>query len=210
MAEPALLIGHRGAIATNPAGQSVADDPTCVADLVRIATAAIQAGTSIRRVLPVIKNGRHVLLEFDVSAWGKGHALALGRDVTVSTGVREALEISRERYRALLEIAVDCIWETAQDGTLELLAPNNIFGRAAATLIGQPLRALITGAAPGFHTGREPRAWRPAGLIAQDGRVIIGAAVAEPILEPDSGRPHGFRGCFRRSPVTEIAREAGE
>ncbi|MEQ9125357.1 MAG: hypothetical protein RIM80_22635, partial [Alphaproteobacteria bacterium] len=105
----------------------------------------------------------------------------------------------RERYRALLEIAVDCIWETGPDGAIDLLAPNVVFGRSAATLIGQPLPSLIACKAPGFYRAREPRTWLRAGLIAIDGGVVLGAAIIEPAIEPETGRTLGYRGCFRQT-----------
>ncbi len=116
MPEPALLLGPIGIIATNPTGAAMAEDPRALAELVRMAKTVIRAKTAGRCIVPVFMNGRHVLIEVDVAPWGAVHALTLGRDVTVSTGIQEALTISRERYRGLLEIAVDCIWETGTDG----------------------------------------------------------------------------------------------
>jgi len=199
MSEPALLLGRRGVLATNAAGESVAEDAAALAEIMRVAEAAASAKTAVRRILPALNAGRRVLLEFDVAPWGAGRALALGRDVTIQTGVREALEFSRERYRALLEIAVDCIWETGPDGAIDLLAPNVVFGRSAATLIGQPLPTLIACKAPGFYRAREPQTWLRAGLIALDGGVVLGAAIIEPAIEPETGRILGYRGCFRQT-----------
>ena len=197
--EPALLIGPGGVLLANAAGQDLSEDAGAIEELVRISAAAEQGQAAIRQILHVAGAERDALIEFDVAPWSADCALVLGRDITVSAGVREALEISRERYRALLTLAVDCIWETGADGRIELLAPNDIFGRPAATLIGRPLQDLIVCRAPGFHAARGPAGWTSAGATGANGEILFGSAIVEPILEPDSRRRHGARGCFRRA-----------
>ncbi len=200
MWEPALLIGQGKVLAANAAGQAVADDPASAVELIQLAGQAARTRTAHRRALAVDLINHDALLEFDVTPWGDSLALALGRDITVATGIREALQFSRERYRSFLEIATDCIWETELDGTLALLAPNAIFGRAAATLIGRPLNLLFAGSSGStLFARRHKPEWIAIGIQAADGATIHGAAIMAPMQDPDSGAVSGYRGCFRRA-----------
>ena len=89
--------------------------------------------------------------------------------------------------------------------TSELVSPNIVFGRSAALLIGMNLRELITCRKPGFYAAREPRVWQSAGLKGHNGELVLGAAIIEPIIDPEAQAPRGYRGAFRRTdrPSTE-------
>ncbi len=199
LAEPALLLDGVDAIEANACGRAVAGDPAALKELLTLARTARRTRTATRRIMAVEMEDRDALLEFDVAPWGDALALALGRDVTVATGDREALQISRERYRTLLHLAVDCVWEIGPDGAFELLAPNVIFGRPAASLIGAPFRSLFSCGVSGFQFGRRPKEWTAAGLNAAGGATIMGMAIAEAMVDPDTGRIRGARGCFRQT-----------
>lgn len=197
--EPVLLIGQASAHAVNPAAVEIAADSRAMHELYLLGSKARRCRTSVRKVIATLIDRRPALIEFDTASWGEDFALAIGRDVTVTIGVREALAVSRERYRVLLEMSVDCMWETGIEGALELVSPNIIHGRSAALLIGTNLRDLITCRAPGFYSARQPRTWVAAGLKAQNGELVLGAAIIEPILDPETQTARGYRGCFRRS-----------
>ncbi len=199
LAEPVLLVGQANAHAVNPAAVEIAADDRAMDELFLLGSKARRSRTSVRKVVATLIDRRPALIEFDVSAWGEDFALAIGRDVTVTIGVREALAVSRERYRALLEIAVDCMWETSIEGALELVSPNIIHGRSAALMIGMNLRDLITCRTAGFYSARQPRTWLAAGLKAHNGELVLGAAIIEPIIDPETKSARGYRGCFRRS-----------
>ena len=196
--EPALLLTAGDPVAWNDACADAIEDQRFLGELADMAAIAHRYDETVRRVMPVRIGGRDSLIEFDVSPWPPGDALALGRDVTVATGVREALTLSRERYRALLEMAADCIWEAGLDGGFELISPNRVYDRPAVELIGKPASDLIIAKTPGFLQGRMPRTWRPAAIRSGSGDLILGDAIAEQILDPDTGLMTGVRGAFRR------------
>lgn len=198
MAEPALLFDRHALVAANRPAAALRRDGTARALLQDAAETVVQTRRTDRLLIPVRPKDRHHLFECDVTPWGE-HALVLCRDVTLQTGVREALELSRERYRALLNLAVDCIWETDPDGRVSLLAPNVVFGAAAADFIGRPLQKLIVARAPDFHRGRLIGEWTAAGLVAGKGELVFGAAITEPIDGEGAGRALGMRGCFRQT-----------
>lgn len=191
--DPAMLICGGRVLATNAAAAEIARDAVAMADLVPIAETVVKTGDPVRRAVSAALGNDRRVIEFDIMRWGDDVALAIGRDATVAAGIRETLEMSRERYRALLAIAVDCIWETGPEGALELLAPNDLFGHKAASLIGAPLSDLVACKAPGFREGGSVRDWAPAYLKSGDGQLILGQVVSEPTEDG------GVRGCFRRS-----------
>jgi hypothetical protein len=120
MSEPAILLGEAGVISANGAGREIADDKHATAELADIGKLARSTKAGGRRILASTFRGRDALFEFDIAPWRDKLSLALGRDVTVVTGIREALQLSRERYRSLLAMAVDCIWEAGADGALSI------------------------------------------------------------------------------------------
>ena len=185
--------------AVNPAAVELTADERAVNELLQLAFKARRSSAASRKIIATLIDRRPALVEFDIGPWGEDFALAVGRDVTVTVGVREALSVSRERYRALLEISVDCMWETSIEGSLELVSPNIVFGRSAALLIGLNLRDLITCRTPGFYSARTPRAWLSAGLKGHNGELVLGAAIIEAIIDPETKGPRGYRGAFRRS-----------
>ena len=198
MEGPALLLDVSGVVLANGGGRQLAADRMALALTMDAAETTIRSRIADRTVVPADMAVGRRLIECDVAPWG-GHALVIGRDVTMERGVREALELSRERYRTLLNLAADCVWETDVAGRLEMLAPNDIFGAAAANLIGQPLERLLVSESPGLYSGAAPGEWAAAGLNTADGAVILGAAVTAPIQDAETGKTLGLRGCFRRS-----------
>lgn len=208
IAAPALLLGAEGVIRTNRAGADLAKDGAARDLLLDAARTVIRFASADQITLPAtLADGRR-LIDCTLTPWG-GHALALCRDVTIERGVRQALELSRERYRGLLGLAADCIWETSPDGRIELLAPNDLFGAEAARLIGRSLKHLIVASAGNFYeTGLEGQ-WTSAALVGGGGALVLGAAVMEPIQDPETGEISGYRGCFRQTkPLAGHASEA--
>ena len=64
-------------------------------------------------------------------------AHAFGRDQTFAWRMREALVESRERFKELVEIASDFVWETGADGTFAFVSPRGALGYTAKELIGR-------------------------------------------------------------------------
>ena len=86
--------------------------------------------------------------------------------------LRGALLESRQRWRDFVTLAADLVFETDADGLLTFLAPDQLLGRPAETLLHRPARdLLVPGGADPFalrSATRGMRAWmrRPDGQAA--------------------------------------------
>lgn len=127
----------------NIAGLEAARDPDLVGDLREAVQRVQKENASDRITSPTRINDRERMIEFEVKPWGSTRALAIGPDVTIAGGVQDALRVSCERYRSLLSLAADCVWETDQAGNISMLAPNDIFGHSAAHFGGDPIQNLL-------------------------------------------------------------------
>ncbi len=123
----------------------------------------------------------------------------------LESALRSALLDSRQRWRDLVEMLADMVWETDAEGRFSFVSPDPALGWAAARLAGQPTR-LMAGVAPfdPFHTQRplrNVRAWVQRG----DGSAACLALAALPLLDA-RGNPCGTRGIARD--VTEEEEKA--
>ena len=111
--------------------------------------------------------------------------------------LREALLDSRQRWRDLVTMAADLVYETDSWGRLVFLAPDNVLGWSAATLQGQPAELLLAEAdgVCGFNPFRitAPVRRRRAWLRRPDGTSVCVAIAAAPLFDAD-GQIIGTRG----------------
>ena len=111
--------------------------------------------------------------------------------------LRTALLDSRQRWRDLVTMAADLVYETDAWGRIVFLAPETVLGWDAATLQGQPAELLLADAdgMSGFNpfritaSVRRRRAW----LRRPDGTSVCVAIAASPLFD-DEGRIVGTRG----------------
>ena len=111
--------------------------------------------------------------------------------------LREALLDSRQRWRDLVTMAADLVFETDAWGRFVFLAPETVLGWQAATLLGQPAELLLADAdgTAGFNPFRitAPIRRRRAWLRRPDGSSICVAIAAAPLID-DEGHVIGTRG----------------
>jgi diguanylate cyclase (GGDEF)-like protein/PAS domain S-box-containing protein len=125
----------------------------------------------------------------------------------LEAALRSALLDSRQRWRDLVEMLADLVWETDADGNFVFTAPDPALGWAADRLAGQSTLLLAgdTGFDPfrSSRTIRGVRAWVRRG----DGGSCCLAVAAVPLLGPD-GTQVGTRG-IARDITEEEERSAG-
>lgn len=129
-------------------------------------------------------------------------ALVTARDVSLSSNVRTALVESRRRYKDLVEISSDFVWETDRDGRFVFVSPRGALGYAAAELLGREAVSLLAepdpadaGRASPFATERRIEAeeiW----LHGADGAAVRVAISALPLRDAAGGFA-GARGLCR-------------
>jgi diguanylate cyclase (GGDEF)-like protein len=135
-------------------------------------------------------------------------AFAAGADaVRLDSRLRGALLESRQRWRDFVTLAADLVFETDADGLLTFLAPDQLLGRPAETLLHRPARDLLV---PG---GADPFALRAAtnGMRAwmrrPDGQAACFSFNVAPLTDA-LGRFAGLRGIARDVTIEEAAAEA--
>ena len=111
--------------------------------------------------------------------------------------LRDALLDSRQRWRDLVTMAADLVYETDAWGRIVFLAPETILGWPAATLINQPAEILLADSdgLSGFNPFRitAPVRRRRAWFRRPDGSSVCVAIAASPLLD-NEGRIIGTRG----------------
>jgi diguanylate cyclase (GGDEF)-like protein/PAS domain S-box-containing protein len=129
-------------------------------------------------------------------------ALVLCREVTWDHNLRAALSESRERYKDLVEIAGDFVWETDAEGCFVFVSPRGALGYGAADLIGRSPAGLIA-QMPGQGDPQDPpfiareavddcRIW----VHCRDGAVACLSVSALPLYD-STGAWSGARGVCR-------------
>lgn len=111
--------------------------------------------------------------------------------------LRAALLESRQRWRDLVTMAADLVFETDELGRFVFVSPEHVLGWPATVLIGQPAELLLadTGGSTGFDPFRPAAAlrWRRAWLKRADGGVACVTFSCAPLLDA-AGRIVGARG----------------
>jgi diguanylate cyclase (GGDEF)-like protein/PAS domain S-box-containing protein len=110
--------------------------------------------------------------------------------------LRSALLDSRQRWRDLVEMLADIVWETDAEGRFTFISPDPALGWPSEALAGQ-LTSLVA-ADPAFDPFRATRPVRGvrAWMRRGDGSTACLAVAAVPLLDAE-GRPCGTRGIAR-------------
>ncbi len=108
--------------------------------------------------------------------------------------LRDALLDSRQRWRALVAMAADFVFETDAQGRFVFVSPETVLGWPAAALLGQPAAKLLPTQATGFDPFRPASATRSrrAWLQRADGGLACLSFACTPLL--DGGTVVGSRG----------------
>lgn len=115
--------------------------------------------------------------------------------------LRDALLDSRQRWRDLVEMAADLVWETDAEGRFTFVGPDPALGWSAGALLGAPAEALLAddghGIAPfsPFRVQRQRRGVR-SWVRRADGTLACMAFAGVPLIGPD-GHIIGARGVAR-------------
>src|SRR5690606_3914314 len=146
---PVLLAGRGGKlVALNPPGEAVlaalADRQSAVRrQIVATAELALKGMAAGPVTVALQMDGAVVLFEVSARPAG-GHAAVICRDVSAETSVREVLLESRQRYKQLVEIGADFIWECDETGAFSFVSEPGAFGFPPDRLIGrQPARFVV-------------------------------------------------------------------
>ncbi|HAU29046.1 MAG TPA: hypothetical protein DCW68_02930 [Rhodospirillaceae bacterium] len=135
-----------------------------------------------------------------------GALLALARDVTMESRLSQVLAESRQRYRDIVELSHDFIWETNSEGRFTFVSPRGGFGYKADELSGQPSSLLLAEdvgeESPFTHAGHVDG--RETWLRRKDGGLALATLLAHPLIIGD-GKIVGFRGLCR--PIGETSNQ---
>jgi diguanylate cyclase (GGDEF)-like protein/PAS domain S-box-containing protein len=120
-----------------------------------------------------------------------------GVELGFDAALRRALVDSRQRYKDLLELAADLLWETDADGRFVFLRPDRVLGLSGEALLGSEACALAPdGVLPVVFKTRTPVRGIDVWLRGADGVVHCLSAAALPVFDED-GRWIGARGVCR-------------
>jgi diguanylate cyclase (GGDEF)-like protein len=127
----------------------------------------------------------------DYAPPGRG---GLARPQIATDPLRDALLDSRQRWQALVAMAADFAYETDAAGCFVFLAPEQVLGWGADSLLGQPAAKLLaseTGFDPfaGNATARSQRVW----LKRPDGSTVCYLFACAPLIPGATART-GSRG----------------
>ncbi|RZI60112.1 MAG: EAL domain-containing protein [Pseudomonas sp.] len=135
------------------------------------------------------------------------------RGITARTRTEEALRMSEEKYRTIVQSIGDAYFEVDVHGQLTLINPafSAMLGMPMAELVGRSYRELQTEEAAAqvfdvFHTVFLTHRTVPSfdwELLHRDGRSVTGEGSVQPIFD-ERNRVSGFRGTLRD--VTEHRR----
>jgi diguanylate cyclase (GGDEF)-like protein/PAS domain S-box-containing protein len=145
-----------------------------------------------------------------VPAGAAGGLYVLCRDVTFERNLRAALIDSRQRYKDLVEISSDFVWETDAAGAFVFVSPSGALGYGADELVGRPAEVLIAEGVEREHSSpfaaRTPQDRVVLWLERRDGEAACVEVTALPLVD-EGGDWRGARGICRDVTV-ERARDA--
>ena len=123
------------------------------------------------------------------------------QQASIDAVLRDALLDSRQRWRDLVEMAADLVWETDAEGRFTFVGPDPALGWSAGALLGAPAEALLAeddqGTAPfsPFRVQRQRRGVR-SWVRRADGSLACMSFAGVPLIGPD-GEVIGARGVAR-------------
>jgi len=138
---PVLLASAADVIATNPAGQPIADllrtgRAPALAGLIEQVGASGRARSEMLRLEVRADDGMRTA-ELTALPLADHAVLVIGRDATLDHNLRGALVDSRQRYKDLVEISSDFAWETGPQGHFVFVSPQGALGWRADELVGR-------------------------------------------------------------------------
>jgi diguanylate cyclase (GGDEF)-like protein/PAS domain S-box-containing protein len=119
----------------------------------------------------------------------------------IHDALRNALLDSRQRWRDLVEMSADMMWETDAEGRLTFIYPDPVLGWPASALLGSPADVLLaangraTAPFSPFRVQRQRRGVR-SWLKRADGSLACMSFAGVPLIGPD-GSIIGARGVAR-------------
>lgn len=82
---------------------------------------------------------------FEITAKSHGeNVIVFGRDVSAETSVREVLLESRQRYKQLIEVTADFIWECDETGAFSFISEPGAFGYPPDRVVGCQPSQFVT------------------------------------------------------------------
>ncbi|MEZ5667406.1 MAG: sensor domain-containing diguanylate cyclase [Alphaproteobacteria bacterium] len=177
----------------------IAQNPVALAQI-RRAAALARTGMA-PEPLPISASIDGAVMCFQLmAAASDGEAVVVLRDVTAEASVREVLLDSRQRYKQLVEITADFVWECDETGVFSFISEPGAFGFPPNRIVGQsPDRFLVPGAAGADWPCRSAAPVRGREVSVRDAaggvqRFVLDAA---PIETGGDGR-RGVRGIARQ------------
>jgi diguanylate cyclase (GGDEF)-like protein len=111
-----------------------------------VEAAALRAIASGYATVIVLADGGEDPIEATLLPLQDGQALALLRPLDFERALRRSLIESRQRYKELVEIVSDFIWETDAEGRFSFISPRGALDWPAGELIGRPVAEFLAAA----------------------------------------------------------------
>ena len=168
-----------------------------------VETAATRASALKRAVVTVLADGPDSPIEATLLPVPAGQVLVLLRPLDFEKALRRSLIDSRQRYKDLVEIASDFIWETDTEGRFNFVSPLGALDWPASEVIGRPVSEFLAGdtaEAPAVFRARVPSKDGDVWFRRADGTNDCLTVAAVPLVD-GVGTWLGARGLCRR--ITE-------
>lgn len=210
---PAFVVSETGAVlAGNPPGLDLAARLGIAGKASRPLPFA--PGDAGRMTVSVAAGNGTAVFELAATPQPDGvTTLVLARDLTADHALRAALTESRLRFKDLVEVSSDFMWETGTDGSFVYVSPGGAFGYSAEELLARHpdtlIETLASDRSESPFTTREPRTDVELWFRAADGRLVRLVTAAVPLSR--NGAWNGARGLCRNITAlheheTELAR----
>lgn len=141
-----------------------------------------------------------------------GSSVLVARDTTFQTNVQTALIESRQRYRELISLACDFVWEADAAAKITFISPEGAIGFDADDLLGLSLGKLFPGATGLSDNDEFAADWqeeirsREIWTHGSHGEEICLEIAAKPVIDP-LGDFTGMRGVARDVTDRRLRRE---
>ncbi len=146
-------------------------------------------------------NGASLYFEITAKPNGK-NVIVFGRDVSAETSVREVLLESRQRYKQLIEVSADFVWECDETGAFSFISEPGAFGYPPDRVVGcQPAQFVTLDGDSESWPNRTVVPVRGQRVVVRtpSGRTVQLSLDASPIQDGHLGQ-RGVRGIGRSIP----------